>query len=119
MAQEFKEKMITVNLRKVFNKPVTKRAISAKYALKQAVEKETRLKTLFISNKVNELLWANGKFNAPRKITIKVVKEKDTGRIMLPEEKYESKQDKKKETKTEKKEEPKKEKTQTTPEKKE
>jgi len=98
MAQDFKEKTITINLRKVFNKPVTKRAISAKYALIQAVEKETRLKKILISNKVNEMLWANGKFNTPRKITIKVVKEKETGRVMLPEEKYETKQEKKKET---------------------
>ncbi|MFA5125633.1 MAG: hypothetical protein WC462_01360 [archaeon] len=119
MAQDFKEKTITINLRKVFNKPLTKRAISAKYALKQAVEKETRLKKILISNKVNEMLWAKGKFNAPRKITIKVIKEKDTGRVMLPEEKYETKQEKKKETKTEKKEEPKKETTETKTAKKE
>jgi ribosomal protein L31E len=105
MAQEFKEKTIIVNLRKVFDKPTTKRAINAKHVLKQIVEKETRLKKILISNGVNELIWARGKFNSPRKIKVKIIKEKDTGRVMLPEEKYETKQENKKDTKTEKKQE--------------
>ncbi|VVB74392.1 50S ribosomal protein L31e [uncultured archaeon] len=95
MAQEFKEKTITVNLRAVFAKPTTKRAINAKHVLKNAVRKETRLKELKISNKVNELIWSRGRFNAPRKMTIKVIAEKENGIIMLPEEKYEAKKDKK------------------------
>jgi ribosomal protein L31E len=96
MAQDFKEKTITINLKKVFDKPVTKRAISGKNAIKSAVEKETRISDLKISNKLNELIWGKGKYNVPRKITIKVIKEKTKGIIMLPEEKYEPKQDKKK-----------------------
>ena len=103
MAKDFKEKIIKVNLRAVFQKPDTKRAICAKNMLKEAVRKETRLNEFSISNKVNELLWANGKYKAPRKITVKVIKENDRGIILLPEEKYEAKQDKKK---TENKKEP-------------
>lgn len=105
MAKDFKERIITINLKRAFEKPVTKRAIGAKFALKAGVEKETRLHKQLISNKLNEFLWARGKYNAPRKITIKVIKDKDTARIMLPEEKYEPKTDKKKETKVAAKEE--------------
>ena len=116
MAKEFKEKTITVNLSEVYSKPVTKRAINAKHKLKKAVTKETRLKELKISNKLNELLWGKGKYKAPRKITIKIIKEKNTGIILLPTEKYEPKQAKKKEEKKtpeEKKEPGKKEETKT------
>lgn len=99
MAQEFKEKTITINLSKVFEKPVTKRAISAKNMLKAAVQKETRLKEVSVSNKVNEEMWGRGKYNAPRKITIKIINEKGRAIILMPNEKYEPQQDKKKETK--------------------
>jgi len=111
MAQEFKEKTIIVNLRKVFQKPATKRARSAATLLRSIVTKETRFENIKVSNKVNELLWSKGKFNAPKKLTIKVIPEKDVARVFLPEEKYEPKTDKKKETK--------KEETKTTTEKKE
>jgi len=32
-----------------------------------------------VSNKVNEKIWSRGKYNAPRKITIKVINEKREG----------------------------------------
>jgi ribosomal protein L31E len=99
MAKEFKEKTITVNLSEVYSKPATKRAINAKHKLKKAVTKETRLKELKISNKLNELLWEKGKYKAPRKLTIKIINEKNVGIIMLPGEKHEPKQEKKKEGK--------------------
>ena len=101
MAKEFKEKTITVNLKQVFQKPVTKRAINANYVLKQAVTKETRLKEFSVSNKINEMLWARGKYNCPRKMTIKIVNEKGKAILMLPEEKYSPKSDKKDAKKTE------------------
>ncbi len=100
MAQEFKEKTITINLRKVFSKPAGKRAVNAKHTILQAVKKETRLKEFKISNKVNEALWARGKYTVPRTIIVKIANEKGKGIILLPTEKYEPKQDKKKETKT-------------------
>lgn len=95
MAKDFKEKTITINLARVFEKPVTKRCISAKHTICESVKKETRLKEFKISNELNMLLWSKGKYNAQRKITIKVVKDKDTARIMLPTEKYEPKEAKK------------------------
>ena len=105
MAQEFKEKTITVNLRKVFQKPATKRAISGKNMLKVAVFKETRFKEVSISNKVNEEFWKRGKYNCPRKITVKVVAEKGRAVVLMPDEKYAPKQDKKGKEKEAKKEE--------------
>ncbi len=95
MAKEFKEKTITINPSKVFLKPTTKRVIGATHVICEGVKKETRLKEFKISNKLNELLWSRGRYMAQRKITVKVVKDKDIARIMLPEEKYEAKQDKK------------------------
>ncbi len=109
MAKEFKEKTITINLRKVFEKPVTKRAISAKNMIIKAVKKETRAKTIKISNKINEELWKRGKGNILRKITVKIVAEKGIMRALMPNEKYEPKQEKKKDDKkTEEKKETKK-----------
>ena len=104
MAKDFKEKTITINLSKVFEKPITKRVIAAKYIICQGVKKETRLNEFKISNELNELLWVRGKYNAQRKITVKVVKDKDTARIMLPSEKYEAKAEKKAGAKTAEKE---------------
>jgi len=95
MAKDFKEKIITINLSKVFEKPVTKRVIGAKHIICEGVKKETRLEEFKISNELNELLWCRGRYNSARKITIKVVKDKDIARIMLPTEKYEPKQTKK------------------------
>jgi ribosomal protein L31E len=100
MAKEFKEKTITINLSKVFEKPVTRRVVSAKHIICEGVKKETRLKELKISTKLNELLWSRGKYYSQRKITVKIINEKGLGRIMLPEEKYEAKQERKDSAKT-------------------
>lgn len=94
MAQEFKERTITINLSKAAHKPATKRAISAKNMLIAGIFKETRLKESSVSNQVNELIWGRGKYNAPRKMTVKVINEKGRAIILLPSEKYEAKQDK-------------------------
>ena len=109
------EKIITVGLRKVFDKPVTKRAKSALFVLKKAITKETRKKDIKISNKVNEAIWSRGLFKSPRRITVKVIIDEDA-KIYLPDEEIpKAKTDKKavkeevvskpkaKETKTEKK----------------
>lgn len=103
MAKEFKEKTITVNLRKAFEKPATKRAICAKNMLKKAVEKETRKSTVKLSNQVNETIWARGRGNTPRKIIVKIISEKEKALVMLPSEKYEPKDKKKEAAKKEEK----------------
>jgi ribosomal protein L31E len=85
MAKEFKEKIITINLRKTFNKPVTKRAKSAQHFLKKAVTKETRIEQIKISNGVNETLWERGMYNCPRRITVKIIADKNIARVYLPD----------------------------------
>jgi len=106
MAQEFKEKTITINLSKVFNKPLTKRSRAALWAVKEAVKKETRKTELYISNGVNEAIWSRGRNNSPRRLIVKVVadeKNKAIGRIYLPDEKIVEKKDKKADAKKEEK----------------
>jgi ribosomal protein L31E len=93
MAQEYKEKKITINLTKAFDKPVTKRAKSAKFILKNSIIKETRAKKVLLSNKINETLWGKGMYKTPRKITIKVINDKGKARVYLPDEKVELKKD--------------------------
>jgi len=121
MAKEFKEKIITINLRKAFNKPETKRAKAALYLVKQAVKKETRKTEFRVSNAVNEKVWSRGLKKSLRHITVKVIPDKEIARIYLPEEKVEEKKKAEKGKKAEiKKEEPKaaeKKETKTTPEK--
>jgi large subunit ribosomal protein L31e len=107
MVKEFKEKVITINLKKAFQKPVTKRAKAALAVLKNAIRKETRIDNIKISNGVNEELWQKGLFKTVRKITVKVVKEDKIIRAYMPDEKVIVKEDKakkapaKKETKKE------------------
>lgn len=96
MVKEFKEKIITINLKKAFEKPVTKRAKSSLFALKKAIRKETRIDEIKISNGLNELIWQRGLFKSPRKILVKLIKEKNIIRACLPDEKIEIKQTPKK-----------------------
>ncbi len=100
MAKEFKEKTITVNLSKVFEKPETKRARGALKILKDKITKETRAKNIKINNSVNQAIWERGLFKSLRKITVKIIQEKDNIRVYLPEDKIveEKKQVTKKET---------------------
>jgi len=100
MVKEFKEKTITVNLSKAFEKPETKRAKGALKILIDKIRKETRAKNIKITNSVNEAIWGKGLFKSLRKITVKVVQEKDNVRVYLPEDKIveEKKQTTKKET---------------------
>ncbi|MBT4870124.1 MAG: hypothetical protein HON47_00955 [Candidatus Diapherotrites archaeon] len=96
MAKEYKEKTITINLSKVFLKPVTKRAKGAIFMVKKKVTKETRASEVLLSNKVNETIWENGMFRCPRKITVKIVNDKGKARVYLPDEKVELKKEEKK-----------------------
>jgi len=102
MAQEFKEKTITINLRRVFTKPATKRATGALFAIKEAVKKETRKKNISISQGINLLVWERGLYNCPRHVTVKIVadeKDKTACRVYLPDEKIVEKKEKKGEAK--------------------
>jgi ribosomal protein L31E len=100
MAQEFKEKIITVNLVKAFAKPRTKRTRSAMHFLKSAITKETRKTNIKISNAINEAIWGRGRYNCPRSLVVKLISDKDTISAYLKDEKVEEKKADKKEDKT-------------------
>lgn len=99
MVKDFKEKEMTIGLGKIFEKPVTKRASSALKFIKDDVKKQTKAKDIKISNKVNEAIWEKGKFKGIRKISVKVVKDKEIARVYLKDEKIEVKKENKKEEK--------------------
>lgn len=100
MVKEFKEKIITVNLSKAFEKPETKRAKSALKILNDKIRKETRAKIIKINNSVNEAIWEKGLFKSLRKIKVKIVQEKENIRVYLPEDKIETKVKKEEQAKT-------------------
>jgi ribosomal protein L31E len=98
MVKEFKEKIITVNLKKAFAKPVTKRTKATIHALRKSVIKETRGENIKISNGINEAIWKRGLYHATKKMTVKIIPEGNIMRVYLPDEKIIIKE-KKKETK--------------------
>jgi large subunit ribosomal protein L31e len=99
MAKEFKEKTITINLKKAFSKPTSKRAKSALFFVKEAVKKESRKKEIAVSNGINETLWARGLYKIPRRIVVKIIAEKERAFVCLPNEKIAKKEEKKGEAK--------------------
>lgn len=101
MAKEFKEKTITINLRRAYLKPTTKRAKAALFVIRAAVQKESRAEQIAISNGVNEKIWERGLHKIPRKITVKIVAEKEGAMVYLPDEKTAKKEEKKTEKKGE------------------
>jgi ribosomal protein L31E len=110
--KDFKEKIITINLKRAFTKPIKRRSECAIRVMKDRITKETRLSEFKISNKVNEVMWARGITNCPRKIIVKIINEKGIAKVYLPDETIVKKAEKseKTEAKAEAKAEDKKEK---------
>ena len=81
------ERFYTIPLRKVWNSPRKKRAPKAGRIVKSFVMKHMKVRTeadeeeeaekLVISNEVNEKLWSRGIEKPPRKIRVRVVKDKE------------------------------------------
>jgi len=81
------ERFYTIPLRKVWNSPRKKRAPKAGRLVKSFVMKHMKVRTevdeeeeaekLVISNEVNEKLWSRGIEKPPRKIRVRVVKDKE------------------------------------------
>lgn len=87
MVKEFKEKIITISMKKNFGKPATKKSKAALHLIKQAVRKETRAIEVKLSNGINEKIWERGMFKTVKKITVKVIPEGKNVRVYLPDEK--------------------------------
>jgi large subunit ribosomal protein L31e len=76
------ERTYTVPLRKVWGPPRGKRTPRAARLLRAFVKRHMKVENVEISNEVNEELWARGIRKPPRKITVRLVKDKE-GRVIV------------------------------------
>ncbi len=98
------EKQFTISLTPVFKNPRPKRAFRAINFIRKFMFKHFRVKAenVSISQELNEAVWAKGREHIPRKIEVKVIKEKDKANVYLKDEKVAVKKEKKKEKSAEK-----------------
>jgi large subunit ribosomal protein L31e len=78
------EKIYTFSFRKAWITPRGKRSPRVMRMLKDFVKRHTKSEEVLISNEVNELIWARGIQKPPRKLRIKVVKDKEGRTIVYP-----------------------------------
>ncbi|MGD0549848.1 MAG: 50S ribosomal protein L31e [Candidatus Bathyarchaeia archaeon] len=76
------ERTYTIPLRKVWGPPRGKRTPRAARLLRAFVKRHMKAENVEISNEVNEELWARGIRKPPRKITVRLVKDKE-GRVIV------------------------------------
>ena len=76
------ERIYTIPLRKVWGPPRGKRTPRAMRLLRAFVKRHMKAENVEISNEVNEELWARGIRKPPRKITVRLVKDKE-GRVIV------------------------------------
>lgn len=110
--EKLEEKHFVVSFSEIFRNPRQKRAYRAINYLKRFVFKHFRIapENVAISMALNEAVWAKGREHIPRKIEIKIVKEKEKASVYLKEEKI-KKPKKEEEKKKEEKKAEEKEKT--------
>ena len=111
------ERVYTINLSKAWETPRQKHTRRAVSIVKQFLARNMKvpLDVVRISNAVNSTLWERSIKKPPRRIKVKVIKEGESVRAYLPDEKVEEKKVEEKKAE-EKKEEPKpKESTKGTP----
>jgi len=78
------EKVYTFSFRKAWIAPRGKRSPRVIRMLKDFVKRHTKSEEVLISNEVNELIWARGIQKPPRKLRVKVVKDKEGKAIVYP-----------------------------------
>jgi large subunit ribosomal protein L31e len=76
------ERICTIPFRKVWATPMGKRTPRASRVLRAFVKRHMKAENVEISNAVNEELWARGIRKPPRKITVRLVKDKE-GRVIV------------------------------------
>jgi large subunit ribosomal protein L31e len=76
------ERICTIPFRKVWATPMGKRTPRASRVLRAFVKRHMKAENVEISNEVNEELWARGIRKPPRKITVRLVKDKE-GRVIV------------------------------------
>ncbi|MEM4598212.1 MAG: hypothetical protein QW400_00790 [Candidatus Diapherotrites archaeon] len=101
---EAKPEKINFPLKELFDHPCTKRARRAMLRLRRYLAKKYKVSedNVFISQKINETIFARGPQKIPRVLEIQVVSEENKVRAYLQNEKIEPKEKKKEEKKEEK-----------------
>jgi large subunit ribosomal protein L31e len=79
--EENKEVVLTVNLRRAYDKPRTKRLKAAIKELRKAIARFTKSEVVKISQKVNEMFFKRSVNKPPRRIRVKVVKKGTTAYV--------------------------------------
>ncbi|MCX8192042.1 MAG: 60S ribosomal protein L31 [Nitrososphaerales archaeon] len=81
-------RIYVIPLRRAWLAPKHRRAIRAINLVKEFAERHMKGSEVKIDTSLNELIWSRGIKNPPRKITVKMVKDKDgVVTVSLPSEK--------------------------------
>ncbi len=80
------EKFYDLNLRRIWNSPREKRTPRAVRFLREFVARRMKTDDVSLSNETNSMLWVRGISKPPRKIRVRVVKDKDGRVIVFPAE---------------------------------
>lgn len=87
MSEAELERIYTINLRKLVITPRWRRAVRAVNLIKEFAQKHMKASKVKIEESVNLLIWRRGIESPPRKITLKMVKDKDgVVTVSLPSE---------------------------------
>ncbi|MEM4246668.1 MAG: 50S ribosomal protein L31e [Candidatus Bathyarchaeia archaeon] len=78
------ERIIPVDLSRVWNTPRTRRAPKAIRVVRAAVKRHMKVSDVKITNEVNERVWLRGIEKPPRKIAVRAVKDKEGNVIVFP-----------------------------------
>ena len=78
------EKLYTVNFRKAWITPRGKRTPRAVRMLREFVKRHMKAEAVIISNEINEKLWSRSIKKPPRKMRVRVVKDKEGNVIVFP-----------------------------------
>jgi len=78
------EKLYTVNFRKAWIAPRGKRTPRAVRMLRDFVKRHMKTEDVIISNEINEKLWLRSIKKPPRRLRVRVVKDKEGNVIVFP-----------------------------------
>jgi len=78
------EKLYTVNFRKAWITPRGKRTPRAVRMLRDFVKRHMKTEDVIISNEINERLWSRSIKKPPRRLRVRVVKDKEGNVIVFP-----------------------------------
>jgi len=78
------EKLYTVNFRKAWITPRGKRAPRAVRMLREFVKRHMKTEDVIISNEINQKLWSRSIKKPPRRMRVRVVKDKEGNVIVFP-----------------------------------